>query len=63
MKKKNLSKYLAERYIVDSPEEIIDAIVNYLYDKADEIEREEPYAVNSIRKIREAAYEVSNIEE
>ena len=59
---KKFSEYLADRNMIDSMEDIIGVISDYLEDKADETEKEEPYATNSINQMREAAAEVRNIE-
>lgn len=57
----NFKEFLEKRLILEDPEEIIDAVRDYLLDKADEIEQNEPYAINTIRRIREAAHEVYDI--
>jgi len=59
---KKFSEYLKDRNMFDDVDDIIAAVSDYLEDKADETEREEPYATNSINRMREAAAEVRNIE-
>ena len=55
---KTFAEYLKERFILEDPDDIIDAVHDYLADMADELEKEEPYATKSIQRLRDAAYEV-----
>ena len=48
--------------MVDDPDEIVRTVAEYLDDKADEIEKTEPYATKTIERIRSAAREVREIE-
>lgn len=62
MKKSEL-KNLMERYLVFESE--IDDICNFISEifeaKAKELEENEPYAVNTIRRYKDVAYEVFNL--
>ena len=59
---KTFAEYLKERFMVDDPDEIVRAVSEFLDDKADEIEKTEPYATKTIARIRAAAEEVREIE-
>lgn len=59
---KSFSEYLKERYMVDGEDEIIRVVADYLDDKADETEKEYPYATKTVERIRSAAREVRDIE-
>lgn len=59
---KSFAEYLKERFMVDDPDEIVRTVAEYLDDKADEIEKTEPYATKTIERIRSAAREVREIE-
>lgn len=64
MTKIELDKIMKENYIF--PSEVDDAIQfvqDLLEFKADELEKNEPYATNSIRRLREAAHEVWELQE
>ena len=54
-------EYCKELGLVDDHEEILQAVSDYLEDVADETEAEEPYATNTIKRLREAAREVKSI--
>lgn len=55
---KKFEEFVKERYLVDDPDDILLAVADYLDEKAEEIEREEPYATNTVRRLHEAAREV-----
>ena len=64
MTKADLDKIMKENYIF--PAEVDDAIQfvqDLLEFQADEIEKNEPYATNSIRRLREAAHEVWGLQD
>ena len=64
MTKAELDKIMKENYIF--PSEVDDAIQfvqDLLEFEADEIEKNEPYATNSIRRLRDAAHEVWDLQE
>jgi hypothetical protein len=64
MTKIELKKIMSENYIF--PSEVDDAIQfvqDLLEFKAKELERDEPYATNSIRRLRDAAHEVWDLQE
>ena len=46
---------LEERYSIDNPDEIIEAVSDFLKEEADRIEEAEPYATNTIKRYRDAA--------
>lgn len=53
---KKFKEYLTERALCENDAEaIIDAVSVYLDDKALEIEKDEPYAINTIEAYRTAA--------
>lgn len=59
---KKFKEYLNERALwEDDAEAIIDAVSVYLEDKALEIEKDEPYAINTIEEYRTAARRVYDI--
>jgi len=64
MKKAELYKIMGENYIF--PSEVDDAIQfvqDLLEFQANELEKNEPYATTSIRRLREAAHEVWELQE
>lgn len=64
MTKAELDKIMKENYIF--PAEVDDAIQfvqDLLEFRADEIEKNEPYATNTIRRLREAAHEVWKLQD
>lgn len=64
MTKTELKKIMSENYIFDS--EVYDAIQfvqDLLEFKAKELEENEPYATNTIRRLRDAAHEVWELQE
>ena len=64
MTKVELHKIMAENYIF--PSEVDDAIQfvqDILEFKAKELEKNEPYATNAIRRLREAAHEVWELQD
>lgn len=58
----NFIKFLHDRYIFDDPEDILQAVGEYLEYKAEETLREEPYATTSAQRYRDAAMEVFRIQ-
>lgn len=64
MTKAELDKIMKDNYIF--PSEVDDAIQfvqDLLEFQADEIEQNEPYATNAIRRLREAAHEVWDLQD
>lgn len=64
MTRVELSKIMGENYIF--PSEVDDAIQfvqDLLEFKANELEKNEPYAVNTIRRLRDAAHEVWELQD
>lgn len=64
MKKAELKKIMEENYIF--PSEVDDAIQfvqDMLEFKAKELEKNEPYATNTIRRLRDAAHEVWELQD
>lgn len=64
MTKAELDKIMKENYIF--PSELDDAIQfvqDLLEFRANEIEKNEPYATNAIRRLREAAHEVWELQD
>jgi hypothetical protein len=64
MTRVELSKIMGENYIF--PSEVDDAIQfvqDLLEFKAKELEKNEPYATNAIRRLREAAHEVWELQD
>ena len=64
MTRVELSKIMEENYIF--PSEVDDAIQfvqDLLEFKAKELEKNEPYAVNTIRRLRDAAHEVLELQD
>lgn len=64
MTKAELCKIMGENYIF--PSEVDDAIQfvqDLLEFKVKELEKNEPYAVNTIRRLREAAHEVWELQD
>ena len=63
MKKKEIEKIMKDNCILCFEiENAINFVSDMLEALADETEREEPYAINSIKKMREAAREVRDLE-
>ena len=58
---KKFQEYLNERYMVDDMDDILHVVRDYLEDMADHTEKTEPYATKEIERLRNAAFEVSNI--
>ena len=64
MTKKELKKLMDRHVILGCElENVIDFVNDLLEFKADEIERNEPYATNTIKRLRDAAYEVYDLYE
>lgn len=64
MTKAQLKKIMSENYIFEP--EVVDAIQfvqDLLEFKAKELEENEPYATNTIRRLRDAAHEVWELQE
>lgn len=59
--KEKFEKMLKDRRLVDDAEEIISAVSDFLYAKADKIKQEEPYATRTIQKYEDAARVVFNV--
>ena len=64
MTKTELDKIMKENCIFPSE---LDDVINFVQDllefQANEIEKNEPYATNTIRRLREAAHEVWELQE
>lgn len=64
MTKAQLKKIMADNYIFD-PE--VDDAIQFVQDllefQAKELEEKEPYAINTIRRLRDAAHEVWELQE
>ena len=59
MTKTELKKLMKKYCIVHSElDDVIDFVSELLHRKAKEVEREEPYATNTINKLENASYEV-----
>ena len=55
---KELNELKRKYFIYDDVEEMCDFISELLHRRAKEIEKEEPYATNTINRLDNAAYEV-----
>lgn len=55
---KELNELKKKYFIYDDVEEILDFVSELLHRRAKEIERIEPYATNTIKRLEDAAYEV-----
>lgn len=64
MTKAELKKIMADNYIFESE---VDDVIQFVHDllefQANEIEKNEPYATNTIRRLREAAHEVWELQD
>lgn len=64
MTKAELKKIMADNYIFESEvDDAIQFVQDLLEFRADEIEKNEPYATNTIRRLREAAHEVWELQD
>lgn len=64
MTKAELKKIMSDNYIFDSEvDDAIQFVQDLLEFKAKELEQNEPYAINTIRHLKDAAYEVWNLQE
>ena len=64
MTKAELKKIMSENYIFESElDDAIQFVQDLLEFQAKEIEQNEPYATNSIRRLRDAAHEVWELQE
>ena len=64
MTKADLDKIMKENYIFPAEvDDTIQFVQDLLEFQADEIEKNEPYATNSIRRLREAAHEVWGLQD
>ena len=57
--KERFEKMLKERFMIDSAEEITEAVCDFLNSEADRIKEETPYATTTIHEYEKAAYIVS----
>jgi hypothetical protein len=64
MTKAELKKIMSDNYVFDSE---IDDTIQFVQDliefKAKELEKNEPYATNTIRRLKDAAHEVWGLQE
>ena len=64
MTKAELKKIMADNYIFESEvDDAIQFVQDLLEFKVKELEENEPYAINTIRRLREAAHEVWELQE
>ena len=64
MTKTELEKIMKENYVFPSElEDVIQFVQDLLEHQANELERDEPYAVNSIHRLKIAANEVWKLQE
>jgi hypothetical protein len=64
MTKSELKKIMSDNYIFDSEiDDAIQFVQDLLEFQAKELEKNEPYAVNTIRRLRDAAHEVWGLQE
>jgi hypothetical protein len=64
MTKSELKKIMSDNYIFDSEiDDAIQFVQDLLEFQAKELEKNEPYAVNAIRRLRDAAHEVWGLQE
>ena len=64
MTKIELDKIMKENYIFPSEiDDVIQFVQDLLEFQANEIEKNEPYATNAIRRLREAAHEVWELQD
>ena len=64
MTKVELKKIMSDNYIFDSEiDDAIQFVQDLLEFQAKELEETEPYATNTIRRLRDSAYEVWNLQE
>lgn len=59
---KSFEEYMKEHCMVDDMDDILCVVAEYLEDKAHELEQNEPYATHTINDLRNAAYNVREIE-
>ncbi len=64
MTKAELKKIMKDNYIFDSEiDDTIQFVQDLLEFKAKELEKNEPYATNTIRRLKDAAHEVWGLQE
>lgn len=64
MTKAELKKIMSENYIFESEvDDAIQFVQDLLEFKVKELERDEPYAVNTIRRLKDAAHEVWELQD
>jgi hypothetical protein len=64
MTKAELKKIMNDNYIFDSElDDVIQVVQDLLEFKAKELEKNEPYATNTIRRLYDAAHEVWGLQE
>ena len=63
MTRAELDKIMKENCIFNDLDDVIQFVQDLLGFKADEIEKNEPYATKTIRRLREAAHEVWELQE
>jgi hypothetical protein len=64
MTKAELKKIMSDNYIFDSEvDDAIQFVQDLLEFQVKELEKNEPYAVNTIRRLRDAAHEVWGLQE
>jgi hypothetical protein len=64
MTKSELKKIMSDNYIFDSEiDDAIQFVQDLLEFQAKELEKNEPYAVNTIRRLMDAAHEVWGLQE
>ncbi len=64
MTKAELDKIMKENYIFPSElDDVIQFVQDLLEFQAKELEKNEPYAVNTIRRLKDAAHEVWGLQE
>lgn len=59
--REEFKKILAKHGIYEEPEDVLNAVSDMLDYAADEMKARESYAVNSIKRLRNAAYEVFSL--
>lgn len=63
MTKAELEKIMKDNYIFSDLDDAIQFVQDLLEFKAKELEKNEPYATNTIRRLKDAAHEVWELQE
>lgn len=54
--REHFENMLVKRCMIDSADEIIEVVTDFLYDKTKRLKEEEPYAINTIHEYETAAH-------